>query len=418
MWQTTASDRLIEIWATGFSSSSNGSVFSVSSADPFFLNGGKYFAELNATQISTLYQEVTASKSGLVSYSFWTRGRQASDTMGLRIDAEIGKTWVPIYFKQFTTAPDAWVNYQGEKIAAVRAGTKLRFNYVSIAGSTTSIGNFLDNAAFGILDLDAPPLRPDPGVPEVEQPGRPPQPPRVEVDPGELMIERNFQRVLAFRLVTGETAWKATDEQAGYSSPVTVAVGGEPHVLMVTRLSCLLLDSGGAVRWRFPFGQRGPTVNAANPVVIGGDRLLVTASYGIGSVCAAFDKTGCTTHWEGTETLATQYCTPVECAGRLYAIDGRDDLPPTALKCIDSRSGRVEWSEENFGYGTLLVADGRLLVAKTDGEILLVRPDPAGPAVLARARVVDGTLRALPALAGGRLYLRDDRTLVCLDLGP
>jgi hypothetical protein len=91
-------------------------------------------------------------------------------------------------------------------------------------------------------------------------------------------------------------------------------------------------------------------------------------------------------------------------------------MPPTALKCIDTRSGRVAWSEENFGYGTLLLADGKLVIAKTDGEILLVRPDPAGLSILSRARVLDGTVRALPALAGGRLYLRDDRTLACLDL--
>ena len=58
------------------------------------------------------------------------------------------------------------------------------------------------------------------------------------------------------------------------------------------------------------------------------------------------------------------------------------------------------------------------MVAKTDGEILLVRPDPAGLQVLSRARVLDGTVRPLPALAGGRLYLRNERTLVCLDLAP
>ena len=223
--------------------------------------------------------------------------------------------------------------------------------------------------------------------------------------------------IVAFSLADGRTVWKQTSEPAGYSSPVVVAVGGEPHVLMVTRYACLLLEPAtGAIRWQFPFGQRGPTVNAATPLVIGGDRLLVTASYGIGTVCAAFDRAGFTKEWEGVESLATQYCTPVEFEGRLYAIDGRDDMPPTALKCIDTRSGRVAWSEENFGYGTLLLADGKLVIAKTDGEILLVRPDPAGLSILSRARVLDGTVRALPALAGGRLYLRDDRTLACLDL--
>ena len=67
-------------------------------------------------------------------------------------------------------------------------------------------------------------------------------------------------------------------------------------------------------------------------------------------------------------------------------------------------------------------ADGRLLVVKTDGEVLLVRPDAARLVVLARARPFaddprGGPARALPALAGGRLYLRNDRSLVALDVG-
>ncbi len=41
-----------------------------------------------------------------------------------------------------------------------------------------------------------------------------------------------------------------------------------------------------------------------------------------------------------------------------------------------------------------------------------------GPEIVARTWPLAGTLRALPALACGRLYLRDDRTLVALDVGP
>jgi hypothetical protein len=41
-----------------------------------------------------------------------------------------------------------------------------------------------------------------------------------------------------------------------------------------------------------------------------------------------------------------------------------------------------------------------------------------GPEIVARTWPLAGTLRALPALASGRLYLRDDRTLVALDVGP
>lgn len=229
--------------------------------------------------------------------------------------------------------------------------------------------------------------------------------------------------LVAFDLATGETAWKALADAASYSAPVVVSAADRPHVLAVTRLACVLVDAAtGEIRWRFPFGQRGPTVNAATPVVLPGGKILVTAAYGVGSVCARFDAEAVTPVWEGVEPLASQYGTPILVAGQLYAIDGRDDLPPAAFKCLDPATGRVLWAERDFGYGTLLEAAGRLVVAKTDGELLLVDPDPAALAIRGRCRPfgrdLAGAVRALPALAGGRLYLRDDRRLVCLAVGP
>ena len=123
---------------------------------------------------------------------------------------------------------------------------------------------------------------------------------------------------------------------------------------------------------------------------------------------ASFDGQAAQTRWEGTESLATQYCTPIATQGILVAIDGRDDVPPADLKAVDAATGRVLWVERGFGYGTLLAADGKLLAAKTDGELLLMRADAAGMQVLARARPLAGTIRALPAVAAGRLYVRDD----------
>ncbi len=228
--------------------------------------------------------------------------------------------------------------------------------------------------------------------------------------------------IVAFALATGETAWQRTSEPASYSAPVEVRVGGVPHVLVVTRYQCILLEAAtGVIRWQFPFGMRGPTVNAATPLVFSagdaGQHLLVTASYGIGSVYASFDAASARPSWEGTDSLATQYCTPIGIGDHFYAIDGRDDMPPADLECLERATGRVIWAERNFGYGTLISADGKLLAAKTDGELVLFRANPERLEVLARSRPLQGTLRALPALASGRLYIRDDRTLECLSVG-
>jgi outer membrane protein assembly factor BamB len=232
---------------------------------------------------------------------------------------------------------------------------------------------------------------------------------------------KNEAGIVAFSVATGETVWTKTGERASYSSPVPVMIADVPHLLVITRYRVILLDPAtGSIRWQFAFGARGPTVNGANPLVIadknGTPHLLVTASYGIGSLYGSFDKAGMTKVWANADSLATQYCTPIARGGFLFAIDGRDDVPPADLKCIKQATGEVLWKEPNFGYGSLIFADGKIIATKVDGELVLIQPDTARLKVLARARPFTGTIRALPALAAGKLYVRDEHTLKCLSV--
>ncbi|MEX0711628.1 MAG: PQQ-binding-like beta-propeller repeat protein, partial [Pirellulales bacterium] len=92
--------------------------------------------------------------------------------------------------------------------------------------------------------------------------------------------------IVALDLDTGKTIWKATDEEASYSSPVAATIGGRRQAIFVTRYHVVSLDpkTGDAI-WRIRFGARGPTVNAANPLVLDG-HVFVSASYGVGALYA------------------------------------------------------------------------------------------------------------------------------------
>ncbi len=223
--------------------------------------------------------------------------------------------------------------------------------------------------------------------------------------------------IVAFALADGKTIWKATDEGASYSSPTAATLGGQRHVVFVTRLNVVSVDPrSGEVRFRFPFGQRGPTVNAANPLVLG-DHLFVSASYGVGAQWAKIGPGGATTVWESDDVMSSQYTTSVEKDDVLYGIDGRQDVGVARLRAFDPRSGEVFWTEENFGTGNLILAGDKLLILKTDGTLVLIEPTPKAYRPLAEAQVFDTTVQALPALAGGMLIARDTQTLKCLAVG-
>jgi hypothetical protein len=68
----------------------------------------------------------------------------------------------------------------------------------------------------------------------------------------------------------------------------------------------------------------------------------------------------------------------------------------------------------------LIGADGKLIVLTVDGRLLLVRAQPEGFRLLAEKNVSKASTRALPALANGHLYFRDNGgaggTLTCLRL--
>ena len=109
--------------------------------------------------------------------------------------------------------------------------------------------------------------------------------------------------LVAFDAKTGETAWQVADEAASYSSPTFAKIDGQPTVIFVTRYHCVAIDpESGEERFRFPFGKRGPTVNAAMPLVFD-KRLFVSSSYGVGAVCARLTPTAATPLWSNDDTI-------------------------------------------------------------------------------------------------------------------
>ncbi len=222
--------------------------------------------------------------------------------------------------------------------------------------------------------------------------------------------------IVAFAVADGKTLWQKTDEQASYSSPVAVTNDGVRQVIFVTRYSALSIDpANGKVRWQFPFGARGPTVNAASPLVFDG-HLFLSASYGVGAVYAKFSGTKAETLWANNDTMSSQYTTCVRHQGMLYGIDGRQDVGDGRLRCFDPQTGKVRWTKEPFGMATLILADAKLILVKADGTLVLAAANPDEYRELSRASVLPATTRALPALADGLLYVRDTSTLKCLDL--
>jgi outer membrane protein assembly factor BamB len=226
--------------------------------------------------------------------------------------------------------------------------------------------------------------------------------------------------LVAFDLKTGATAWKATDEGASYSSPTSATIDGTEHVVFLTRLNTVSIDpANGDVRFRFPFGKRGTTVNGATPLLLG-DRVFVSSSYGVGANLSKFTATTAKKIWANDESMSSQYSTCVHREGYLYGAHGREDYRNGELRCIAVDTGKIKWKEPGFGVAHTILVRDQLLLLGIDGKLRLAEANPARYQELATAQVSSNVTRALPALSNGKLYVRDNSgqngKLICLDL--
>lgn len=222
--------------------------------------------------------------------------------------------------------------------------------------------------------------------------------------------------IVAFSLKDGTELWRATEDQASYASPVLYQMGATKRAVFFTRNGPVILDpASGKVqfekRWR---ARIAASVNAATPLIFE-NQVFFSASYDTGGLILKLGNK-VEEAWSGEEVMDNHYNTGVIHEGHLYGFHGRQETGP-ALRCVDLKTMKVCWSEDRFGCGALLAADGRLILLLETGELVLAEPSPERYREVSRFKALESPpVRAHPALASGRLYARDAQKVGCWDL--
>ena len=88
--------------------------------------------------------------------------------------------------------------------------------------------------------------------------------------------------LVAYDAETGKEDWSAGSDRSSYSSPVLATLAGRAQILMFNHGSVAAHDpETGAVLWEAPWSTEQP--NVANPLPLPGDRVLLSAGYGVGA---------------------------------------------------------------------------------------------------------------------------------------
>jgi hypothetical protein len=103
--------------------------------------------------------------------------------------------------------------------------------------------------------------------------------------------------------------------------------------------------------------------------------------------------------------------------GALYGANGGNG--GGMMACIDFKTGETLWRDRKGPKGSLLYADGRLYLRSEEGPVVLVEPSKKGFVERGRFEQPDRTnvpAWAHPIIANGKLYIRDQRLLLCYDV--
>lgn len=233
--------------------------------------------------------------------------------------------------------------------------------------------------------------------------------------------------LLAFHAADGSEAWKGQSDVMTQASPVAATVAGVRQVIYFARSGLVsVAPDSGSVLWRYPFPFS--TSTGASPVV-GDDIVYCSAAYGVGAGAVQIAASGAgqtaTQIWRTVGANMNHWPTPVAEAGYLYGVYGQEGVA-ASLRCVDLATGTERWRQLIGGMGGTLFTTGCVLLLTEDGQLVLVRPDPVAYNEVARYRALDGSKSSIqglpvkcwnvPAISGGRIYVRSTTEAVCLDV--
>ena len=221
------------------------------------------------------------------------------------------------------------------------------------------------------------------------------------------------QSVVAYNRRTGARVWATQSDRAGYAAPMLATLAGVRQIVVfsASRVMGLSTDAG-TLLWAHPW-QTQYDINAAQPLVVGENRLFVSSGYGTGAAVIEIARSGSGLSarevWRNIR-MKNRFNSAVLHDGFVYGFD------EGIFACVDAATGDLKWKAGRYGYGQVLLASGHLIVLTEEGDLVLVRATPERHDERARFSAIQGKTWNVPAITGGILLVRNLAEMAAFDL--
>lgn len=230
---------------------------------------------------------------------------------------------------------------------------------------------------------------------------------------------------------TGETVWTSPmpagvggrgQDGAAYSSiVVSEACGVRQYVQLTGRGIVSVSAEDGKPLWSYnKIANR--TANIPTPL-IKGDHVFCSSGYGTGAALLKVVKDGQALKAEEVyflqgKEVQNHHGGMILVGDHVYCGHGHNQGFPV---CVELKTGKAAWGPERGvggGSAAVVYADGHLYFRYETGVMALVEASPKGYKLKGSFKLasVKGKSWPHPVISDGKLYLRDQDTLMCYDI--
>ncbi len=221
--------------------------------------------------------------------------------------------------------------------------------------------------------------------------------------------------IMALHPETGKVLWQAQDFVAGYAAPMVINVQGEDQlVVFMAKEIAGLNPNDGTLKWSFPTENQWGT-NCTTPIYW--DNKLFVTTEEVGSRVLALDraksKTTVKEVWFKRKPQIV-FCNAVNIDNFVVGAFG---VKPAPFSALDLTTGEYLWRDRKFNKATSILADGKLIVLDEDGKLAIGTATRDDFTVHSQFQLFENRSWSVPTLIGSKLYVRNVKKMVALELG-
>lgn len=218
--------------------------------------------------------------------------------------------------------------------------------------------------------------------------------------------------LVAFNKDNGKMVWKTATDLPGYAAPIAITVNGVRQIIFFTGTAVISVSPDNGRKFWSHGWRTDYDVNAATPIFIPPDKLFISSGYNVGAAVLQINTANGTAKvdevWK-SRVMRNKFSSSIFLNGHVYGFD------EGTFKCVDINTQETKWAERGLGHGSLIYADEHFIVLSESGKLLLVAATPGQYIEKERLEVLDGRTWTVPTLSDGKLYLKNQDEILCLN---